>query len=244
MDDHIHLIEVFSSIQGEGEYVGCRQVFVRFAGCNLQCDYCDTPMSRALSKTCRIERMAGMRDFAIWDNPVKVSDLACMINALLDAPHHSVSITGGEPLCQADALKQMAEKITGKLYLETNGSLPDELQKVIDHIDIISMDIKLPAITGRQLWDEHQRFLEIAIQKEVFVKLVIDEDIDSKHFDQAIQLIADVNSEVPLILQPVTPINHCKAILPEKMIELQSRALRQLNHVRVIPQTHKFLGQL
>ncbi|MDX9694125.1 MAG: 7-carboxy-7-deazaguanine synthase QueE, partial [Methanothermobacter sp.] len=40
------IMEVFSSIQGEGLLVGCRQIFIRFAGCNLNCKYCDTPESR------------------------------------------------------------------------------------------------------------------------------------------------------------------------------------------------------
>ncbi|MEM4195978.1 MAG: 7-carboxy-7-deazaguanine synthase QueE, partial [Methanothermobacter sp.] len=40
------IMEVFSSIQGEGLLLGKRQIFIRFAGCNLNCSYCDTPESR------------------------------------------------------------------------------------------------------------------------------------------------------------------------------------------------------
>lgn len=40
------IFEVFSSIQGEGKLIGRRQIFIRFAGCNLDCVYCDTPESK------------------------------------------------------------------------------------------------------------------------------------------------------------------------------------------------------
>lgn len=43
-----YVSEVFSSIQGEGKLLGRRQIFVRFSGCNLNCNYCDTPLSRNL----------------------------------------------------------------------------------------------------------------------------------------------------------------------------------------------------
>ena len=45
MPEQGHLLEVFSSYQGEGPYAGVRQVFVRLSGCHLRCVYCDTPES-------------------------------------------------------------------------------------------------------------------------------------------------------------------------------------------------------
>ena len=47
MTDKIAKIsEIFDSIQGEGPYVGCRQIFIRFCGCNILCDYCDTEFDK------------------------------------------------------------------------------------------------------------------------------------------------------------------------------------------------------
>lgn len=239
-----NIVEVFSSVQGEGLYVGTRQVFVRFSGCNLSCAYCDTPESRHASEYALVERNAGKRDFDKITNPVTVDQLAQKINSLLSLRHHSVSLTGGEPLCQAPAIARLAPKLDSRIYLETNGTMSDRLLSVLPHIDIISMDIKLPSITGRSYWQEHHEFLRLAATKEVFVKLVITDQTNADEFAHALDLVTLVDADIPLVLQPVTPSNTCKAVTPDAMLFYQESALKSLRNVRVIPQTHKLMGQL
>lgn len=239
-----NIIEVFSSIQGEGKYVGCRQVFVRFSGCNLRCKYCDTLVSHAPYKHCTAEKEAGTRKFVQLDNPVDVDTTARCVNQLLRSPHHSVSFTGGEPLYRADFIHALAKKVRCKLYLETNGTLYQELERVLDDIAYISMDIKLPSIAGRELWEEHRKFLKRARCRDLFVKLVVSGETTLEEFDQSVALIKETNAQIPLILQPVTPVNGCLPASPEDVLIYQTRALASLSDVRVIPQTHKFINQM
>ncbi len=240
----MEIVEIFSSIQGEGRYVGYRQVFVRLAGCNLACDYCDTSASRAAAATGRVEATPGGRDFFTVANPMPVAALAGHVNSLLRAPHHSVSLTGGEPLCQAAALAELAPKLAGRRYLETNGTMPDELAVVLPHIDIVSMDIKLPSISGREWWDEHARFIRIAAASELYVKMVLTAATGDAEFRRALKLVAAVDRRIPVVLQPVTPVNNVVGIAPEAVLRLLAAALEVVDDVRVIPQTHKMMGQL
>jgi len=240
----INAVEIFSSIQGEGHCVGYRQVFVRLAGCNLECDFCDTPESRQVVASCQIEQSPGRRDFRETVNPISIPLLAESINALLVLPHHSVSLTGGEPLCQTNEIVMLAPLIKAPIYLETNGTLPVQLEQVLPYIDIISMDIKLPSSTGQDVWQQHEAFLRIANQKKVFVKIVVTGQTTQSEFQQAIELVAKVNPTIPFIIQPVTPIHHCKGASPESVLAWQEQALAVLRDVRVIPQTHKFINQL
>ncbi|WP_378952222.1 7-carboxy-7-deazaguanine synthase QueE [Pelosinus sp. sgz500959] len=244
MGKTVNVVEVFSSIQGEGQYVGYRQIFVRLVGCNLECEFCDTPDSRQGMASGQIEITPGKRDFKIISNPIPISQLAAYINQLLILPHHSVSLTGGEPLCQTQAIEELAPLIHGMIHLETNGTLPTELAKVLPYIDMISMDIKLPSTSGQELWQKHEEFLRLANTRRVFVKIVVTNKTSTEEFQQAIELIATVNPEIPLIIQPVTPINHCGGVSPDQVLVWQEQALTLLTDVRVIPQTHKFMGQL
>ena len=244
-----NLIEVFSGIQGEGPIVGYRQVFVRFGGCNLGCAYCDTLSGPAPAGTFRAEATPGLRDFMTFNNPVPSGDLLDLVRRLNPAIHHSVSLTGGEPLLQAEFIRSLAPGLKDlglKVYLETNGSLPGELERVIDCVDLIGMDFKLPSITqGPPLIDEHTRFLTVAACREVFVKMVVGETTADEEIGSACSVIAAVDRHIPVVLQPVTPYGKIpRSISPGRVLRLQEICLAQLKDVRVIPQTHKMMGQL
>ncbi len=243
----VNLVEIFSSIQGEGLYVGCRQVFVRLAGCNISCRYCDTRESFAIPASARIETKAGSRLFQKAPNPFSLSDLISTVEGLCGSSHHSISLTGGEPLLQPQAVLALssANTNTARIFLETNGTLPDALRTVIGSVDIISMDFKLPsAMGGDSCWQAHETFLQVASQREVFVKIVLSGETTQAELERSIALIASVDREIPLILQPVTPVNGIAPVSADTVLRSQELALGTLRHVRVIPQTHKIIGQL
>ena len=60
-----HLVEMFSSIQGEGIHVGASTLFVRFAECDLRCRWCDTPESWRRGKVARLEGQRGLGEFFV-----------------------------------------------------------------------------------------------------------------------------------------------------------------------------------
>ncbi len=238
------LIEVFTSIQGEGPYVGCRQLFIRLAGCNLNCAYCDTmfqPVSR-----CRFEVVPGTGQFETMLNPVDPNNLADRVTALPLRQYQAISLTGGEPLLQYRFLQALLDKLgpNPKIYLETNGTLVSELQHLISRCDIIAMDIKLPSVSGRPMPEAHASFLKVAATREVFVKIVVADRTPSEEVYAAANLISGVDERIPLVIQPVTINGRPGPVSATRLLELQRCALERLRDVRVIPQTHHITGML
>ena len=237
-----NVIEIFSSVQGEGKYLGCRQIFVRLADCNLNCAYCDTNFARA--DFCKVETSAGSMTFRDEKNPLDAAQVAEIIKTFAnEVPTQAVSFTGGEPLLHWQFIGEVASAIKNfgvKIFLETNGTLPDEFEKISGAVDIVSMDIKI----GQNLFALHEEFLRTAQKKDLYVKIVVTGETPREEFLTAVELIAGVDEKILLILQPVTPVRGICAASGEKILSFQAAALRKLKNVRVIPQTHKVINLL
>ncbi len=205
----LKVVEVFPSFQGEGLLAGVPQVFLRLAGCNLDCSYCDTPEARGVPPECRIWSWDGPLESVA--NPLSIGDVLETVSALWGPAMHSVSLTGGEPLLQADALAELLpalqEKVRG-VYLETNGTLGEGLRRVLRWVDWIAMDLKLPsALRGRELVEEQADFLGQALSRRVFLKLVVEAGTpvgEVEDYCRRLLRLLPGASDVPLVLQPAS----------------------------------------
>ncbi|HXQ24039.1 MAG TPA: hypothetical protein VN812_20325, partial [Candidatus Acidoferrales bacterium] len=86
-----YLSEIFASFQGEGAHVGRRHLFVRLAGCNMRCRYCDTPDS--LERTAGYTIYDGGTPPALRSNPVSTDDLVALVGSILkhEAPIDAIA---------------------------------------------------------------------------------------------------------------------------------------------------------
>lgn len=238
-----NILEIFSSVQGEGKYIGERQVFVRFSDCNIKCRFCDTEFRP--SDFCRIEKEPGTGVQEELPNPLSVETAAKKIRSLAaTARHHSISLTGGEPLLHVPFLRALSAEAEEPFFLETNGTLHEEMASLLDVITYVSMDIKLPSVTGRSLWETHRRFLHLLRDHDAYVKIVVAENTSEEEFQEAVQLMRNAAPHLLLVLQPVTPFGGLCAPSARKLLRLQARAAEHLSQVRVIPQAHRMMGLL
>ncbi len=228
MKNSAKITEIFKSIQGEGKYVGAPQVFVRFFECHMHCTWCDTPGS--IGDTTHDYQEVELRQL--------VNDVTTLYPGC-----HSVSITGGEPLMQHEFLKEflpLLRERQQKIYLETSGVLYKELSNVIDLVDIVSMDIKLPSSTKQPaFWKEHEEFIKIARAKDLFIKIVITRDTIDADVHQAVDLIRRIDPNILCIFQP--NFLEMKQGVITKCQEYQEYAATHLKDTRVMIQAHKLM---
>lgn len=114
--------EIFYSIQGEGRWTGRPAIFIRFAGCNRSCDYCDTKHEKYMKVS-----LENIITFLGWWAPHDKNG----------TPIPMVVLTGGEPTIQD--LKPLVKMLRDKSWyiaLETNGTQPDKIPYRINWLTV------------------------------------------------------------------------------------------------------------
>lgn len=208
----LKISEIFFSIQGEGAFIGYPTLFIRLYGCNLNCQWCDTPYAKEggnfYEKTC--------------DEIVKFWK-----ENYPDIPY--ITLTGGEPLLQEKSIDLMKSllKMGAVVNLETNGSIP--LDRVPREVFIV-MDVKTPS-SGMVNFNNYENFKYL--QKKDVIKFVIQ---DERDFEWSINLIHEFNlwSKVCCLFSPVYG-----AIPPKDLAKL---ILKIKKPIRFQVQLHKLLS--
>ena len=225
------VIEIFSSFQGEGLLIGERQIFVRFAGCNLNCNYCDTNDSKS-------EKSGTLM------TPDEVTD---EINRLITPDCRTISFTGGEPSLYPEFISEVSKNFNLKIMLETNGTLPENID-LIQNLDVVSLDIKLPehfdGDFNNSIFLNEIKSLNLLITKSinVYCKVVILPSTKIKSFEEVVEKLSQNisnKSNLKIIIQPSSPLGEWKDI-NFKLFEF-SEVVGQYFEVSTIPQIHKVL---
>ena len=233
------LHEIYESIDGEGFHVGQPVIIVRFAGCNLSCSYCDTPQARQATDLVQVSTPSGEIKLR---NPIDVGEIVSLLAERFS--HRTVLLTGGEPLLQAEAAVALglALRLRGfAVHLESNGTLLPQKRLATAAFDFVSMDLKLPSSQGgRQLWREHERFLEALSGVRMAVKIVFDKD-QVEEVMQALNLVRRVNPQLPVFLQPVHS-EEGPLVGTRRILEIVRAGQAIVPHLRLSLQMHKVLG--
>ena len=210
------VVELFTSINGEGTRAGELAVFVRFQGCNLRCSYCDT-------------MWANERDCAYTElTPAEITD------RILATGIRNVTLTGGEPLLQpklTKLLQALAAHPQLRVEIETNGAVslaPFGIEA--PWRPVVTMDYKLPSSGWEQaMVTENFSLLEAADT----VKFVSGSLADLERARDIIEQY-DLTHRCHVYLSPIFG-----AIEPVAMVEFMKQ--HRLNDVRLQIQIHKVI---
>nr|WP_320012688.1 radical SAM protein [uncultured Desulfobulbus sp.] len=181
----LEIAELFYSLQGESTWAGLPCLFVRFAGCNLRCSYCDARYT--------------------YEEPAQCTEESSILEWIEQYPGVMVEFTGGEPLRQQGLYSLLQPLIAQKrtILVETNGSLP--ICGVPDAVHLI-MDIKCPdsGMATHNL-DENLQVLRERQQRGCHdeIKFVLS-SVDDFHFSREKVLKHQLDTLVPVLFSPVT----------------------------------------
>ncbi|MDO4618818.1 MAG: radical SAM protein, partial [Clostridia bacterium] len=179
------VVEIFDSIEGEGKRAGRPATFIRFAGCNLRCRWCDTLYALFGEKEeCKYTEMS-LDD--ILKRDIKTA----------------VTITGGEPLI-ADGISELCDELLRgghEVNIETNGAadIMDFMQRILIHDEdklFFTIDYKLPSSNeeSKMLWSNFESLMPWDV-----VKFVVADDNDFERMLEIVKKLQNLYEETPII---------------------------------------------
>ena len=233
----VYLNEVFTSIEGEGIYIGTKTLFIRFAGCPLRCFWCDTPYALSLN------------DGKAYD----IDDAKRLIDSSIKANTYKVNFTGGEPLLQYKALYALAEHVKSKglkTYLESSCYDSRRFEYVLPMIDICKVEFKLKdsdAVKDSMhdlLIKEALRCLRLAIdnKRSTYIKIVVSNRSNMEEIKiLTYEIFKSINGgEIDgFVIQPV--YGDAKPSM-DKLLSIYDEVYKYYREVRIIPQIQKVMN--
>lgn len=212
MSGKYKIIEIFQSVQGEGFWAGHPAVFVRFAGCNLECPFCDTDYNQpAIAMT--------------------AEEIASQVSSLMPHPKTPVIFTGGEPLLQLDTdliytifpslLHNLSQ--ARQVRIETNGTIevPVLLRSLIGWVTVSYKP-------GQPQNQKYGNELKMLVNEDTVLGLPMN----------FLEYLAENTFFDHLYFQPVRYNNKER----DDTIMRQTLFLSAIHNIPVSFQLHKFLG--
>ncbi len=149
MDQEFPIVEMFYSVQGEGYHTGIPSIFIRFGGCNLACEWCDT-------------------SFDVWENMT----LRRIIREMAPWDCNRIVLTGGEPALQdLTTLSTILRPMGYELAIETNGTIeiPDD---IMDWICVSPKDQLYSSVKIRQRMGDELKVVWVGQTLDMYDELL------------------------------------------------------------------------
>jgi len=222
------VVEKFVSINGEGLFSGYPAIFIRLAGCNLKCSYCDSTYANNFDAG----SVEGLADLLEYCRSVRK-----------EQGINRITVTGGEPLRlkTGEDLIDALVRSGFMVEVETNGSIP--LKPLLDRVGLfaplltITMDYKLPSSEMELRMDLDNLGI---LRPEDVLKFVIgdEEDLEVTH-----EILKDHQDEIraTIFLSPVYPANKIGPGIVGSLISMENEFPQYRGRLRTQLQIHKYI---
>ena len=233
----VRLFEIFTSVEGEGILYGTKTLFVRLAGCPFTCFYCDTIEALPMNS----------------GTEYSLEEAFKIINSKLQDKTYKVNFTGGDPLIQHEAVREMAKHVKSKnipTYLESSCFDSAKFSEVVPFIDFVKIEFKTKDSEFVDL-KHYSTLMEnafeclktsVLLKKITYIKIVVSSKTDLPSFKELIKRIFNTISKTDIagfIIQPTYGIAEPSL---EQLLEFYDIVYPLYNEVRIIPQLHKLIG--